>query len=207
MKKISNWIYISVLFIAGCAHTSKVRGTYVGFYELDVAPKVSCHFLMKKNESMPSVLCHDQAEAWVVPLSEFKKQTWITAPIITQSGNIVAFLAEDKFSKIEVVVSTDKGRSWDVYPSLNKKSAEDQFVAVTINKAGRIVASFEGKAKDGKAKKYEVGQEGSLKSKLSPVEKSAKSYPLECHEQYRAPKEAKISENCLTGYLKRLLNQ
>src|SRR5688572_7719023 len=133
MNNFLSSLIITLLALAGCAHKNQVAGTYVGLYELNLGLNVSCHFLQKKRQALPSVLCHDQTQAWVVPVPEFKNHFWHTPPLLTQSGTVIAFLYEEKSTKVEVLVSTDKGKSWDVYPAFVKKVISDDLESISIN--------------------------------------------------------------------------
>lgn len=200
MKKFGR--VLVVLYLVSCKTTStSLGGTYSGLYELPLGENTSCHFVMKKaKDSIPTVVCHDAALAWAVPLQDFAFHVWAGRPLLTVSGSMLAFLGSNSSDKISVLVSTDQGKNWDINPSFEKKQAEDVLVEVIITKTGRLSASF----KNSTGTLYKVEQAATFQSKFSPLKEKAKLYPEHCFNQHEMS-ETKIPTDCLSGYLMRLL--
>jgi hypothetical protein len=191
------------LLFSSCASKNPVAGRYSGLYEVALSEKVSCHFLMKKDElaAVPTVLCHDAEEAWAVPIADFAGSVWLAPPLVTQSETLIAFLETKDAAQTSVLVSTDKGRNWDIHPVLKKKVAGDKLASVLITKAGKISATYSANNQ----KPYSKEQEASFKSKFTPVKVVAKAYPESCFSQHTKGPEQKVPAECLSGYLSRLL--
>lgn len=201
IKKLSTLSFLFFL-LSACATKNPVAGSYSGLYELNLDSKVTCHFIMKREKAaLPTVLCHDGNEAWVVPIQDYATNVWVAPPAVTESGTLLAFLSSENIENVAVLMSTDQGRNWDIFPSLKKKKAEDTFEDIVVTKAGRLSAKF----KSADSKIYSVEQEASVQSKFTPIKSHAKSYPAQCFAQHTLATEMKIPEECLSGYLKRLL--
>ena len=191
-----------VLSVASCGSTSLVGGDYLGFYELEVDSKTSCHFLAKVEKSpIPTVVCNDSALAWAVPLKEYAGSVWMSAPALTESGTLLAFLGSKNQEQVFVLVSTDLGKNWDINPSFPKKQSEDELLDVSLSKVGRLSAKF--KSADDTA--YTVEQNATFQSKFTPIKVLAKRYPEHCSKVPVSGTDSKDFKNCLSGYLKRLL--
>lgn len=199
------YAFILLLLVSSCASKNPVAGYYSGLYEITLSESVSCHFLMKKDEkaAIPTVLCHNADQAWAVPILDFAGSAWLLSPLLTQSETLIAFLEAKDADKVSVLVSTDKGRNWDISPMLKKKASSDKLTNVSITKVGRLEATFSTES----SKDYKVEQEASFKSQFTPVKIRAKSYGELCFEQHLKPSEQKIPPECLSGYLARLLKE
>lgn len=192
----------ALVLLTSCASKNPVAGKYSGLYELPLSGNITCHFLMKKEKGgLPTVLCHDAEQAWAVPIQEFAGSAWLSPPILTQSETMIAFLEGKETEKTSVLVSTDKGKNWDIHPVLKKKHAVDKLASIEITKKGRILANYN----SDKSKSYKVEQEASFKSKFTPIKANAKAYPEQCFEQHTKAPEQKIPADCLSGYISRLL--
>lgn len=192
-----------LIFLSSCASRRDLSGKYFGLYALSIKDKISCHFLMKTNPDLiPTVLCHDGATAWAVPLPEFTEGTWVGAPLSTKSGTLISFIESKEKSKVSVLVSMNEGRDWDIHPVLTKKNTGDSLKEVRINRNGRLEASFHS---DSGTPPYHVEQDASFTTKLSPVEIVATEYPPQCFDMRFAKVGSKVPGECLSGYLKRLL--
>ncbi|MEZ4813912.1 MAG: hypothetical protein R3A80_01730 [Bdellovibrionota bacterium] len=204
MKRLMSLKLFALLLLlsSACVTKNPVAGKYSGLYELVLKDGVACHFLMKKDAlSLPTVLCHDATQAWVVPIQDLVENVWATAPVVTESGTLLAFLDNKKIEKLSLLVSTDQGRNWDIFPSFTKKNVADEVSTVEISKKGNLELTF----KSNQSKSYKAKPEGSLKSKFTPVLSVAKSYPEHCFTQHSLGEDAAIPADCLSGYLKRLL--